>query len=79
MDLTVNLYLTDSSGKKYWNTVCGWGYHQGELANLRRRLANAKRGMYRFLDSATVRLVEVYPEVESVAMTDAEILSALGL
>jgi hypothetical protein len=44
MNATVNLYLTDNTGKKFWNTSCGAGYSSGEEHNLRGHLARIKAG-----------------------------------
>lgn len=44
MSNTVNLYITDNTGKKFWNTSCGAGYSSGEEHNLRGHLARIKEG-----------------------------------
>lgn len=66
----VLLYLTDKTGKKAWRTTCGLGYHQGELANMKRRLENNQRGTIRVLDTPTARLVI---EVDGKEITEAEL------
>ena len=37
-----NLYITDKTGRKRWNTHCGYGFHEGEQRNLQRHLDNLK-------------------------------------
>ncbi len=40
----VTLYLTDKTGKHFWQTYCGAGYSAGEEHNLKRHLAMIKAG-----------------------------------
>jgi hypothetical protein len=53
------LYITDSSGKKFWRTTAGFGFHGGEKRNLEHHFRNIKAGMpaWQFVDAATARLV----------------------
>jgi hypothetical protein len=41
---TVTLYLTDKTGKRFWETRCGAGYSSGEEHNLRGHLARIQAG-----------------------------------
>ena len=58
---TVHLYLTDKTGKRFWNTSCGAGYSSGEEHNLRGHLARIKEGHTAYatcgVDRETARFV----------------------
>ena len=61
MSNTVHLYLTDKTGKRFWNTSCGAGYSSGEEHNLKAHLARIKAGHPAYakcgIDAATARFV----------------------
>lgn len=62
-----NVYLTDKSGKKFFNTVASPMSTESEVRNLKRQLENAKMypDMYKFLDISTAKVMvneeQVYP------------------
>lgn len=59
MSNTVELYITDKTGKKFFKTSCGAGYSSGELHNLQIHLKYARLHPkhYAFLDIDTARVV----------------------
>lgn len=79
-----NIYITDKTGRKGWNTSVTYGYHQGEQRNLSRHLANIKAGAAgcSTFDPATARLVIEVDGVEidsdpAAGPSDDELLSEL--
>ena len=52
------VFITDKSGKQFWNTTCGTEYHQSEVRNLSRHLDSANRNpsAYKFLDLPTAEI-----------------------
>jgi hypothetical protein len=68
MNNTINLYITDKTGKKFWNTSCGAGYSSGERHNLKQHLARIKEGHKAYakcgVDRETARLVEPADELD---------------
>lgn len=78
--MEATIYITDKSGKAYWRTHCGYGYHDGELHNLQRHLAYVKAGRSKSIDAASARIVLLVDGVErGVNPSDAELLADLGL
>lgn len=80
---TSAVYITDKSGKRFFNTLCSTEYASSEIRNLERKLEQAKQipELYRFLDIATARIVQdgiakVSAE-ENADMTIDELLAAL--
>jgi hypothetical protein len=63
-----NIYLTDKTGKRFWNTWCGYGFHQGELRNQERRFAQAREGKYKTVDADSVQLVMVVGELGTLTL-----------
>jgi len=53
--MAVTLYLTDSTGKRFWETHCGTGYSSGEENNLKRHLAMIKAGHKAYANVAIER------------------------
>jgi hypothetical protein len=70
----MQLYITDKTGKKFWNTSVSVEWSQGERNNLNRHLQAIKSGNrnYAFVDAATATIVE-----DECQMTDDELLAAL--
>lgn len=68
---TYALYLTDKSGKRFWNTLCGVGYGSGERHNLERHLAYIKSRHPAYakcqIDPETAVLVDESPEIDMSA------------
>ncbi len=63
---TSNVYITDKSGKKFFNTLCSKLYADSEIRNLHRKLIEAEKypSAYSFLDIATAEIkVEDYKKV----------------
>jgi hypothetical protein len=73
----MQLYITDKTGKKFWNTSVSVEWSQGERNNLNRHLQAIKNGNrnYAFVDAATAAIVEETDECQM--MTDDELLAAL--
>jgi hypothetical protein len=70
MSETVRLYLTDKTGKRFWNTSCGLGYSSSEEANLKRHLAMIKASHPAYakceIDRESARFVYEGPPVPTV-------------
>jgi hypothetical protein len=75
----MQLYITDKTGNKFWNTSVSAEWSQGERNNLNRHLQAIKNGNrnYAFVDAATATIVEVVEETDECQMTDDELLAAL--
>jgi hypothetical protein len=73
----MQIYITDKTGRKFWNTNVAAGFASGERHNLERHLCCAKAGKrgYGFLDAASVKIVE---EADLSEMSDDELLNALN-
>lgn len=76
MSVATNLYITDKSGKFFWNTIASKEFHAPEIRNLERHLAAAKRcpQAYQFLDVDTAHIVQDGERM----MTIDEILAGLA-
>lgn len=70
MSDTINMYITDKTGKQGFKIVCRYGYHTGELHNLQRNLAMIKAGHPAFVkcgyDAASAELIIIEPEKDSL-------------
>ena len=46
------VWITDKTGKKFFNTLCGTAYADSEIRNLSRKLTEARKypEAYKFLD-----------------------------
>lgn len=68
MNATITLFLTDKTGKRFWQTHCGAGYSSGERHNLQAHLARIKSGHKAYanvgIDRETARLVEEGQDVD---------------
>lgn len=77
-----HIFITDKSGKRFWNTSVSYGQHFGELNNMRRRLANDIRAVSG-LDVASARIAIVIDgrevQIENDEASDAELLRESGL
>ena len=80
-----NVWITDKSGKRYWNTHCSVGHADPEIHNMQRRLEWAAKNpkAFAFLDLETAVILvngEPYqPNTATEEMSDEELLKALGL
>ncbi len=77
-----NLYITDKSGRKMWNTTASPMSTQSEIRNLKRHLEAAAThpAKYTSLDLATAVIMldgQVYGE--ALTMSDEELLAQLGV
>jgi len=77
-----NIYITDKSGRKMWNTTASPMSTQSEIKNLKRHLEMAAKhpAHYPSLDLATAVLMldgETYGE--ALTISDDELLSELGV
>ena len=84
-----HLWITDKSGKRFWNTTCGVGFNAiGEIHNMERRIAeiHSKPEQFTFIDAETAVIMlngeeykkgDVSKEIET--MSDEDLLNALGL
>ena len=77
-DETITIYLTDKTGRRFWNTTCGAGYSSGERHNLQGHLARIKSSHKAYanvgIDRESARLVE---EGEAVDLSPAAIMEWL--
>lgn len=85
----MQIYITDKSGKRFWNTDVDALYAQGERKNLNRHLAAIKARHPAYakiaIDRATAEIIEdsrrtdrpTLPPIGEVEMTDDELLAAL--
>lgn len=76
-----NVYITDKSGRKMWNTTASPMSTMSEIKNLKRHLEAAAKhpDKYPSLDLATAVIMldgEVYGE--ALTMSDEELLKELG-
>lgn len=81
MDNWHEIYITDKSGKRFWNThASSWG-RQSEINNLKNHLKQAKEHpeMYRFLDIETARIVVDGERLQTLDDIDLSLLDDLGL
>jgi hypothetical protein len=76
MSQETTLYISDKTGKKFWNTVCSTEFKAPEIRNLERHLRQAKIHpvVYAFLDLDTARIYEDGVPI----MTDDELLAELA-
>lgn len=80
-----NVWITDKSGKRYWNTHCSVGHADPEIRNMQKRLEQAKKHpqAFAFLDLETAVIMlngEPHsPNVDTEDMSDDELLAQLGL
>lgn len=77
-----NIYITDKSGRKMWNTTASPMSTMSEIKNLQRHLKAAAKYPEHYktldLDTAVIMLDgSVYGE--ALTMTDDELLTALGV
>jgi len=82
MSASTQLWITDKTGRKMFNTLCSTQYASSERRNLERHIAQARATptRYSFMDVATAHIVQVDSEpVQDIAMTDDELLTALGV
>ena len=80
--MEAHVYITDKSGKRFWNTSVTYGYHDGEVRNLERHLANIKAGKGpNTIDAETARVVVngtlVIEEKEEISQADLDLLRDL--
>ncbi len=77
-----NIYITDKSGRKMWNTTASPMSTMSEIKNMQRHLTAAAKHPehYRNLDLATaVIMLDGTVYGEALTMTDEELLTALGV
>jgi hypothetical protein len=76
----MQIFITDKSGKKFWNTEVTAAFASGERANFSKRMAAIKSGKLSFIDAATAQIVEEMSGYDAVdSMSDDELLAALGV
>lgn len=65
MTATTKIWITDKTGKKFWNTSCSTEYMASEYRNMRARLKNAYDcpAEYKFLDVETAEIKMVHGEI----------------
>ena len=74
----MQIFITDKTGKKFWNTEVTASFASGERANFAKRLASAKAGKFTFIDAASARVVEEMSGYDIADdMSDDELLAAL--
>jgi hypothetical protein len=78
----MQIFITDKTGQRFWNTNVAAGFAQGERKNLSRHLAMIKSRHPSYakcgIDAETARLVEE-PDANDTApdMSDEELLAEL--
>jgi predicted pyridoxine 5'-phosphate oxidase superfamily flavin-nucleotide-binding protein len=82
----MQIYITDKSGKRFWNTEVTAAFASGERANFAKRLAAIKSGSkaFSFIHSASARIVEELSHYDEIpanieAMSDEELLAEIGI
>lgn len=83
---TSTVYITDKTGKKFFNTLCSTAYAMSEVRNLNKKLDEAKQypQIYKFLDIETAKVIcdgecgDYLPKVD-FNMSDEELLKSLGV
>lgn len=78
---STQVYITDKTGKRFFNTNCSVEYKQPEIRNLQRHLDQAKKypQHYHFLDIPTARIVDESAGDIDFNMPDEQLLKELGL
>lgn len=77
-----NIYITDKSGRKMWNTTASPMSTMSEIKNMQRHLTAAAKHPehYRNLDLATaVIMLDGEPYENPFTMSDDDLLTALGV
>ena len=80
MDNTVTMWITDKNNGVYFRTLCGIGFHQGEMNNLKKHIEQAKKhpDVYHFLDAKSAVIKTdgslTYADID---MSDDELLKLL--
>ena len=83
---TTKVYITDNSGNKFFNTLCGEDYAMSEVRNLNKKLDQARKypEQFKFLDVETAKVVtegkcgDYFSQID-FNMSDDELLAALGV
>lgn len=74
----MKIYITDKSGKKFWNTLVSFAWADGERRNLKRHLTAIKANHPAYkdcaIDSQSARIVEEMDEFD-----ERELERALGV
>lgn len=80
MNNTITMWITDKTGKEFFKTICGRGYHEGELRNLQGHLINARNqpAHYKFLDIDTAVIKIDGLTYSQIDLEDEELLRKLG-
>lgn len=77
----MEIYITDKTGKRFWNTNVTDEWSQGERKNLNRHLAAILAGNKAYakvgIDRATARIVDDSVDVEIDTMSDDDLLAEL--
>ncbi len=80
---TTQVYITDKTGKKFFNTLCSEQYHMSEVRNLTKKIEQAKAqpDHYKFLDLETAVVMKdgspLFSHFDD--MTDSQLLAELGV
>jgi len=77
-----NVYITDKTGKKMFDTMASPMSINSEIKNLTRHIENAHKypSQYKFMDIATAQvMVDGEPCGAQNNMSDDELLAALGV
>ena len=80
---TTQVYITDKTGNKFFNTICSEQYHMSEVRNLTKKLdqAKARPDLYKFLDLESATVMKDGSPLSShfADMTDSQLLAELGV
>lgn len=77
-----NVYITDKTGRKMFNTVASPMSIMSEVKNLTRHIENARKypAQYKFMDIASAQvMLDGEPYGAQNSMSDDELLAALGV
>lgn len=77
---TTEVYITDKSGERYFNTLCCSAYAMSEVRNLEQKIKQARQrpDLYHFLDVETASvMVDGECGDYFAKMTDDELLAEL--
>lgn len=77
----MNIYITDKTGKKFWNTSVSAAWSSGERRNLTKHLDAIKSNHPSYakcnIDAETARIVEESDRFDLPPITDDQLLSEL--
>lgn len=81
MTQSTQVYITDKTGKRFFNTNCSVAFKEPEIRNLQRHLDQSAKypAQYKFLDIPTARIVDESAGDIDFNMSDEQLLKELGV